>query len=284
MPASVDIIRGNALLASGILEKWRFYGDIKFSSRSESTDLPEEMREQRENGRACSLQDKAYSLKDEGASLNAPLKYNPVTALLIQLFPSVGTNLNAQGAGALSSSGTNDKKVKNKEIEIVNVIKGMFIIANDVRRNKGRSKIFDYIRQIEANKANANGGLSVRALSKEYFGLKSGGNKFLNLAKNVANAVLIECEEDHFDYIHTADRYPPYFVNDLISAYAWAALPNAHLGELIEALKTLDDGSSKNQLADWMIKDTPISVVPFLPGEYVISTGKVFLKKMKKDT
>ena len=101
-----DLINGLILLNSNLLQPHRFFGPIKFYKK------PEE----KGNNLSCSFLDTSR---------------DPMTNLLIQLFPSAGDSLNAQGTGSLYSM---------MESKSVDIIVGMFAIAKDVRMNKGESE------------------------------------------------------------------------------------------------------------------------------------------------
>lgn len=337
---STDIIRGKVLLGSKILESWRFHGDIKFAKKFEKTESqdPKYNKILRESGQACSIFDTSE---------------NAMTNLLIQLFPSAGISLNAQGRGALEEL---------SKLDLVNIIVDMFKIAEEVRKNKRTSKIFTLLEEVEkeiaenkkkddelqakAQLRKANKGNAINALrgdnvdeaegepkneiaknikknaeqgkiaqnsknvetkkeafqsatvkrvgghliSKKtiffnnYFGGVSYSGKpatrLINLAKSIANAVLLEEDGTQIsEESGTRRLYPPLFVNDLICAYTWDVLSDERLEQLVtELAKNFEyTPSTKNNshLAEQVIKDelSITSFVPFRPGEHIISNS-----------
>lgn len=114
-----DIIRGHILNASGILKEWRYNGDIKFNKNLKKAI-------QRSSGDSCSFSDTSD---------------NPMTYLVIQLFPSAGLTFNAAGRGSLEEL--------QKNVDIVNLIAGMFKIAEEVRFYNKKNAILELLEEIE---------------------------------------------------------------------------------------------------------------------------------------
>lgn len=249
---STDLIYGNILLSSGLLEKWRSNGDIKFNSNSKAKPA------ERNSGNMHSFTD---------------FSDNAMTDLLIQLFPSAGPDFTVDGAGSLKTLMLN---VKGNHLDL---IVGMFKIAEDVRTNRTQSEIFEkinnYKTETKKNKA---------AFIKKYFCISTGSGcpaqRLFRLIKNVANAVLLE-EETSVQAKTTAYKkthpYPAFFTNNLICAYVWQALSDdsddTELKTLIEKLGC-KDASNSNPFSNAVVEDafpTSVSLVPYYPGTWLIS-------------
>ena len=109
-----DLIRGYILSSDGILKTARFSGNIKYFYNAD----------EQYDGTSCSF-------KDSGQP-------DPVADLLVQLFPSCGSALNAQGNGSIAF-------IKEKQTDF---IRGMFSVDADVRKSGKDSVIFTEIKAI----------------------------------------------------------------------------------------------------------------------------------------
>ncbi|MDR1982438.1 MAG: hypothetical protein LBQ08_01405 [Holosporaceae bacterium] len=240
--SSTDLIHGFVLLNRGVLKEHRFYGPISFFRELGRPN----------DGKSCSFLDTSAA--------------DPMTDLLIQLFPSAGIALNAQGTGSLAFI---PKKLPD-------FICGMFKIADDVRSNKQNSNVFEDIKQAEGNEG------KIKSFVKRYFSLSRGKfdyfRRLFRLGKNVACSVLQEVNsaDEMNDSYKKEHPYPPFFTNYLISAYVWSALPESQLEELAHKLGYKSENSPYDSTLTTRIYEDIIqnpSLVPFRAGERIIANS-----------
>lgn len=247
-----DLINGLILLNSNLLQTHRFFGPIKFYKKNE----------EKGDNLSCSFLDTSH---------------DPMTNLLIQLFPSAGDSLNAQGTGSLYSM---------MEGKSVDIIVGMFAIAKDVRTNKEASEILKEINTIEANSL-----AGINPFVKKIFGFRAGkkvSERLFNIAKSIAYAVLSEEEPDkrmtnEYKKFHP---YPPFYTNYLISAYVWQVLPASQLEDLAKKLSQrlgYSTSGYRSKLTEDIYADmmSYVSLVPFRPKESIISNGDTYYNGKK---
>ena len=162
-----DLIRGYVLSSDGLLKTARFLGNMRYFYETGK----------HYDGNSCSFKD--YSLVDS------------VADLLVQLFPSCGNSLNAQGNGAIAF-------ILAKQTDFIT---GMFNIDTDVRKNRERSDIFAEIEGIDSLAENdPQKSVLMKQFGAKYFQLKRGKNeyfqKLFRLGKNIATAIMMERQEE----------------------------------------------------------------------------------------
>ena len=208
-----DLMRGRMLIESGILENLRFYGWGKFAEA-------QNLQPGQNPSDGCSYEDRSD---------------DPVMDLIIQLFPSVGPGLNANGAGSFYEMISNliDEKAPNREDQIdekiTSMISSFFRIAREVRSSEAPAnhEIFK----------SSNDKAGDKELVEKYFGEAyptkriQGKEKLVKalarVARNIARSVLWEDLTQKRLSSPVSLKFPDFFVNDLISAYAVEAMsPN----------------------------------------------------------
>ena len=174
----MDLIRGTVLKDSGILENYRFYGWGQFAEVSD-------LQANQNPADSCSYLD---------------FSKDPVMDLIIQLFPSVGTGLNANGTGSFYdmvsrlTPATAPDREDQINTKIANIIADFFKIAQEIRGmpNPMEHGIFAFPPSEENDVA----------LVKEHFSSSSVGSKVFKgenvtkalarAARNIARATLVE--------------------------------------------------------------------------------------------
>lgn len=234
-----NLINGYVLHNSRILKHERFFGNIKYDWR-------EGIRNNRE---ACSFLDRGL---------------DPMANVLIQLFPSAGVTLNAQGRGSFS-----DKTSKLGRLSLIDVIAGAFKIDAYVRENVLENDIFK-IENFEKNDRKKLGYRAKRRFLKDYFGLETRDlgkyDDLFVLGRNIAHAIQLEREEGKEDQQKAEKPYPPFYTNYLINAYAWSVLGNDQLDEFARKLGYTEKWAPyKDDFTERVHKDVTKnpSVVPF---------------------
>ncbi|GHT90559.1 hypothetical protein FACS1894122_01130 [Alphaproteobacteria bacterium] len=192
---STDLINGQVLLSSGLVKNHRFFGPAEYNRFYEK---------------------------------NQPASYldtseEPMTALLIKLFPSAGISLNVEGRNGIKGIISNGAKASTHEHnELIKFIAKMFAIANFVRKNNLELNDIS-IEQIYACANSRN--------------LKTKGNADLGeILNTIASAVKqerIESDESSSSDYKKSHPYPHEYTNYLISAYAWKVLDKPDI-ELLE--------------------------------------------------
>ncbi|GHU11347.1 hypothetical protein FACS189449_02620 [Alphaproteobacteria bacterium] len=213
---STDLINGQILLSSGLVKTHRFFGPAKY--------------------------DRFYE-KGNPASVNDTSK-DPMTQLLIYLFPSAGISLNASGKGSISEVFRETSETEKANTYGVEQSRGhitfiaiMYAVADFVREmaTEGEPKpkyneanvsakmlklkrILDLSDDIPVKKQTEEERL--RAMLKTTPATRIAENEgILNRTIDaLIKAVKSECKED------AEPRYPREYANYLLSAYAWSVL------------------------------------------------------------
>ncbi|MBR1734711.1 MAG: hypothetical protein IJ730_04605 [Alphaproteobacteria bacterium] len=239
-----DLIRGYILSSDEILKNSRFSGNIKYFYN----------QGEKYNGDSCSF-------KDHG--------FDSMSDLLIQLFPSCGRSLNAQGNGTITF-------IEAKQTDF---IVGMFNIDTEVRQNRESSIIFSEIDAIDSLASdNPQKNILMKQFGAKYFQLTHGKveyfERLFRLGKNIANAIMSEQQEESSTTFPFEQKpYPPFYTNNLICAYVWNALPANKLDELAKKLGYTDKREAyqselTTRIFEEIHKDP--SVVPFYAGQRII--------------
>lgn len=245
---------GWVLLNSGMVKSQRFFGNNKY-------DFKEGINNNKE---VCSFLDNGL---------------DSMSDLTVQLFPSAGISLNAQGTGSIQHRLSKSKK----RVNIVDVIAGMFKIEADIRKN---GKLFEMLKKIDKQRVSGRGRKKKREkrnkLKKEFlekcFNLQSetpdSYGILFNLVNNIVNAIQLEREEGRENQQKSEKPYPPFYTNYLICAYAWNVLKNSQLDEFAEKLGYNENRAlSEDEFTKRIYEDVTINpaVVPFYAGDVIIN-------------
>ena len=251
-----DLIRGYVLSSDGLLKTARFMGNMRYFYETGK----------HYDGNSCSFKDS--SLVD------------PVADLLVQLFPSCGNSLNAQGTGSIAF-------IPAKQADF---IAGMFNIDADIRKNRERSDIFAEIEEIDSiAEGNPQKGVLVKQFGAKYFQLKRGKNeyfqKLFRLGKNIATSIMMERQEESAMTTSLQQKpYPPFYTNDLICAYVWNALPTSKLDELARKLGFNEEREAyHSELTTRILEEISKnpSLMPFSAGQQIITNATTEYKGQK---
>ncbi|MDR1333622.1 MAG: hypothetical protein LBJ71_00180 [Holosporaceae bacterium] len=224
-----------------------------------------------------------------------------IADLVIQFFPSANELFNAEGTSSFSSLGFKTPEVVAFAFEVADAVRNSrenneyekFI--SDILNEKNKIIILNNLNNLKNNAADR----VLRCLPKmEESNRKARQiqerqlNALVRLINNIKNAVKKEAGLDSPLAADGGAKYPAYFVNYVIAAYAWSAFNGKDdLNNMHELLKQTN-GIKKTKETDSLDFSSLVEVItretnylknlyfPVAPGEVLISNGSTMVDKI----